>query len=110
MWTMAWVALPVFALLLVGLLTDVKLPGNIPVGLAALLVGTAIGWMGGAMSVPDVTAAARDIAFALPDQRIDLLIDGLRDLAPLLATAIPLDRKSTRLNSSHANISYAVFC
>src|SRR5947209_19987800 len=22
----------------------------------------------------------------------------------------PLDRKSTRLNSSHANISYAVFC
>src|SRR3712207_7700237 len=29
-----------------------------------------------------------------------------------LATAadVPLDRKSTRLNSSHANISYAVFC
>src|SRR3712207_8763614 len=26
-----------------------------------------------------------------------------------LATAL-LDRKSTRLNSSHANISYAVFC
>src|SRR3712207_7848338 len=24
--------------------------------------------------------------------------------------AISLDRKSTRLNSSHANISYAVFC
>src|SRR3712207_7302643 len=24
--------------------------------------------------------------------------------------ATPLDRKSTRLNSSHANISYAVFC
>src|SRR3712207_9093831 len=26
------------------------------------------------------------------------------------AIAPPLDRKSTRLNSSHANISYAVFC
>src|SRR3712207_7729268 len=25
-------------------------------------------------------------------------------------TGRPLDRKSTRLNSSHANISYAVFC
>src|SRR3712207_7267525 len=24
--------------------------------------------------------------------------------------ATPIDRKSTRLNSSHANISYAVFC
>src|SRR3712207_7222339 len=28
---------------------------------------------------------------------------------PVLPPA-PLDRKSTRLNSSHANISYAVFC
>src|SRR3712207_7191694 len=27
-----------------------------------------------------------------------------------LALAYTLDRKSTRLNSSHANISYAVFC
>src|SRR3712207_7873047 len=27
-----------------------------------------------------------------------------------LKTMLNLDRKSTRLNSSHANISYAVFC
>src|SRR5947209_16984069 len=33
-------------------------------------------------------------------------------LAPLLLESVLLrsDRKSTRLNSSHANISYAVFC
>jgi AGZA family xanthine/uracil permease-like MFS transporter len=90
MWAAAWIALPVFALLLVGLLTDVKLPGNIPIGLAALLVGTAIGWIGGAMSVPDVSSAARDIAFAVPDLKLDLLFSGLGDVAPLLATAIPL--------------------
>src|SRR5258707_10957836 len=37
-------------------------------------------------------------------QRLDHapMIDGVR--------ALTLDRKSTRLNSSHANISYAVFC
>src|SRR3712207_9562182 len=29
---------------------------------------------------------------------------------PRPVAARPLDRKSTRLNSSHANISYAVFC
>src|SRR3712207_7892394 len=29
---------------------------------------------------------------------------------PVLTYLNPLDRKSTRLNSSHANISYAVFC
>src|SRR3712207_7656283 len=29
---------------------------------------------------------------------------------PRLGDELHLDRKSTRLNSSHANISYAVFC
>src|SRR3712207_7804983 len=33
-----------------------------------------------------------------------------RFLAQLLDGDAPVDRKSTRLNSSHANISYAVFC
>ena len=90
MWKAAWIALPVLGLLLIGLLTDVKLPFNLPIGLVALLLGSAIGWIGGAMSVPDVTAAARDIAFAFPHLKFDLLVDGLRDMAPLLATAIPL--------------------
>ncbi|MFY1692176.1 regulator [Plantactinospora sp. WMMB782] len=90
MWRMAWVALPVFALLLIGLLTDVRLPGNLPIGLAALLLGTAIGWLGGAMSVPDVSAAAGDIALGLPSLQFGLLFDGLAEMAPLLATAIPL--------------------
>src|SRR3712207_8136746 len=37
---------------------------------------------------------------------------GLADAAAVLAhhVGIGVDRKSTRLNSSHANISYAVFC
>src|SRR3712207_8975279 len=37
-----------------------------------------------------------------PDQRETVVAQGV--LIPML------DRKSTRLNSSHANISYAVFC
>src|SRR3712207_7294668 len=36
---------------------------------------------------------------------------GTWEKRPTARTEIPnLDRKSTRLNSSHANISYAVFC
>src|SRR3712207_7961040 len=31
-------------------------------------------------------------------------------VAPLVGFGAAQDRKSTRLNSSHANISYAVFC
>src|SRR3712207_8055535 len=35
---------------------------------------------------------------------------GCLHVRPALDTSDPEDRKSTRLNSSHANISYAVFC
>src|SRR3712207_8295529 len=44
---------------------------------------------------------------ALPQIRSLLVIYG-----PVVLSSIEayLDRKSTRLNSSHANISYAVFC
>src|SRR3712207_8776986 len=41
------------------------------------------------------------------EQRPDLDIDGELQLD---AAIVERDRKSTRLNSSHANISYAVFC
>src|SRR3712207_8526406 len=39
------------------------------------------------------------------------LLDGrwLSNARPV-SLGVPVDRKSTRLNSSHANISYAVFC
>src|SRR3712207_8756820 len=36
--------------------------------------------------------------------------DGHRSFVPHRAAGRHGDRKSTRLNSSHANISYAVFC
>src|SRR5438445_1002216 len=41
-----------------------------------------------------------------PGQRPGRACPWVRRLGP----AVDLDRKSTRLNSSHANISYAVFC
>lgn len=90
MWDAAWIGLPVLAIILIGFFTDMKLPGGVPVGLAALLVGTAIGWIGGFMSAPDVSQAFSDIAVGVPDQRLDMLFSGLGNLAPLLGTAIPL--------------------
>jgi adenine/guanine/hypoxanthine permease len=90
MWEALWIALPVFIIILIGFFTDLKLPGNIPVGLAALLVGTAIGWIGGYMHPADVTAAAHNIAVNLPSLNISRLGHGLSEVSPLLATAIPL--------------------
>lgn len=90
MWEAAWIALPVLAIIIIGFIADVKLPGNFPVGLAALLVGTAIGWAGGFMETAAVGDAAESIAIGVPSLNIDLLMDGLGDISPLLATAIPL--------------------
>ena len=90
MWQALWIALPVFTIIVIGFFTGRKLPGNIPIGLAALLVGTSIGWIGGYLSPPDVVAAAKDVALSLPSLNLTLLAKGLSAVAPLLATAIPL--------------------
>ncbi|MEA2196182.1 MAG: adenine/guanine/hypoxanthine permease [Solirubrobacteraceae bacterium] len=90
MWEATWIALPVLMIIIVGFIGGVRLPRNFPIGLAALLIGSAIGWIGGFMNTADVTTAAKDIAVGLPSLNIDLLGHGLSAISPLLATAIPL--------------------
>src|SRR3712207_8603488 len=41
---------------------------------------------------------------------LELAVGGLELLGLRQVVEVVVDRKSTRLNSSHANISYAVFC
>src|SRR3712207_8023179 len=49
------------------------------------------------------------VSLTLARREVPVLI-ALRLFLPESWTGDPRDRKSTRLNSSHANISYAVFC
>ena len=90
MWEAAWIALPVLAMIIIGFVAGVKLPGNFPMGLAALLVGSALAWAGGFMETAAVTDAAKQIAVGIPSLNFDMLFDGLSGISPLLATAIPL--------------------
>src|SRR3954470_18687141 len=90
MWGALWIALPVMIIIIAGFIAGVRLPGNFPVGLAALLLGTAIGWAGGFMDAGAGTQGAKDIAVGLPSLNLDLLREGLSGISPLLATAIPL--------------------
>ena len=53
----------------------------------------------------------RHIALGSPTSCESHSVEGIEDFNLLdFAMQIASDRKSTRLNSSHANISYAVFC
>src|SRR5690554_7558789 len=63
------------------------------------------------------TSSKRCQSFALPlhpKERIEyiFLLKGVIALSRIIAKSgkRPVDRKSTRLNSSHVRISYAVFC
>src|SRR3712207_7240829 len=74
-----------------------------------------------ALPISDVHGASALDGPALPEPDVPLdprpagrlIADVLRDAdepVTLIAVGPLTDRKSTRLNSSHANISYAVFC
>src|SRR6266567_8206260 len=63
---------------------------------AGLVPGECTGALAGAALLADL-AASRRASQVPPDQARN-------------NTALPTDRKSTRLNSSHSQISYAVFC
>src|SRR5699024_9030502 len=62
-----------------------------------------------------LTESAIETGFAKDLRRELTLLNEMRDATPLrigdaLKWIEPEDRKSTRLNSSHVSISYAVFC
>src|SRR5690348_17995680 len=65
-----------------------------------------------ALDPPEHTRLRTLVAKAFTQRRVEQLRPRIRELAEGLADALVTheDRKSTRLNSSHPSISYAVFC
>src|SRR5688572_32117713 len=86
---------------------------------AALAYAVLIGWMY-ARQPSTLAEVTGGLSSAIGAYRVDeqAFADGLRyfhnnqfvEARAALERADPADRKSTRLNSSHSQISYAVFC
>src|SRR3712207_8283244 len=72
-------------------------------GRSEILYGYSVFNFDGTLRQEQRTPANRGGFIAASSQAADLDLDGVPEI-------ISGDRKSTRLNSSHANISYAVFC
>src|SRR3712207_7634305 len=65
----------------------------------------------GSVSLDDVFLDAEDTVEAGASVPLrGVLTNDAEQADRLVGVSTPADRKSTRLNSSHANISYAVFC
>ena len=94
-WQVPWLAMVSLAIILVSWCAGVRLPGGVPGGLAAVLVGTVIGWFAtltGLSPVMDphaVGAALAKFGIHPPIPSLDFLA-GLHDIGPLLVVAVPL--------------------
>jgi AGZA family xanthine/uracil permease-like MFS transporter len=88
-WDVPWIAFVSLTLVLVGWTAGVRLPGNIPAGLAAVIVGSALGWATGVMKAPEVSASFQQFGFHPPLPSGDVFT-GFAAIASLLVTAIPL--------------------
>jgi AGZA family xanthine/uracil permease-like MFS transporter len=95
MFEAAWIALATFSIILLSWTAGVRLPFGIPGGLAAIVVGTALGWASyfwfgwTGLDPHNIDEALKQFGIHLPVFGTEV-ISGLSDSLPLLATAIPL--------------------
>jgi len=95
MWETPWIGLACFAIVLIAWTANVRLPGGLPGGLLAVIVGSAIGWIASFAGYSDymqpaaVSKSLGQFGLHLPMFSADVWT-GLAKVSPLLATAIPL--------------------
>lgn len=87
---LAWLGIVCFGIVLFGWLGQAKMPFNLPAGLWAIIIGTALGWVTGHMQVAPLVDATDSVALNTPIPQLSLLFDGLRQVGPYLTSAIPL--------------------
>jgi len=95
MWEVPWIGLVCFAIVLIAWTANVRLPGGMPGGLVAVIVGSAIGWGVSLLGYSDYMQTAAvgksmdQFGLRFPIFSTDVWT-GLSQVAPLLVTAIPL--------------------
>ncbi|NNJ84732.1 MAG: hypothetical protein HKP13_07360, partial [Gammaproteobacteria bacterium] len=77
-------------IILIGFVARVAMPFNIPVGLLAVAIGTAIAWITGFMDGSSLDQSVQNVGIRIPLPAISEIIGGLAAIAPFLAVIIPM--------------------
>ncbi|SEL08789.1 putative MFS transporter, AGZA family, xanthine/uracil permease [Carnobacterium iners] len=85
-----YIGLLTLVIVLAGWIAHKRLPGNIPAGLLAIVIGMTLAWVTGYMDVANVQAAVSGFSLSTPSFALNHLMDGFSYLSPFLAAAIPL--------------------
>jgi len=89
-WTAVGISMISFGIIFIGWLANVEFPGKVPAGLVAVIVGVVIGWTSGYMDFSVLQTAISGATLSIPIPQIQVLLNGLPEIAPYLITAIPL--------------------
>lgn len=96
MFELPWIGIVCFAIMMLSWMGGVRMPFNIPGGLAVILVGSALAWgavflgKSDLMTTTAVGESFKQFSFYLPSFSGDAVSVSLGELWPLLVTAIPL--------------------
>ncbi|MFV0380962.1 MAG: hypothetical protein ACK5KR_01825 [Breznakia sp.] len=90
MFTQPYIGMTSFAIIMVGWIALKKMPFNIPAGAFAIMVGTIIAWLTGAMDGQAVSESFSTVGFNLPSLNVNLIFKGFELIGPFLPAAIPL--------------------
>ncbi len=95
LWETPWIGMACFAIVLIAWTANLRMPGGLPGGLVAVIVGSILGWGASLLGYSDyvqpgaVAQSFDQFGLRLPIFSIDVW-RGLGQIAPLLVTAIPL--------------------
>ena len=78
------------AVIFLGFLAKKKMPFNIPAGVIAVVLGSAIAWAGGFMDPKAIGDSLAHFGFYYPKLSVAYLVEGFKDVLPYLAVIIPL--------------------
>jgi adenine/guanine/hypoxanthine permease len=90
-----WIAFISFGIVLIAWTANVRLPGGVPGGLAAVVIGTIIAWIAVAFGWSDIVSGKQvadsfaQFGVHLPTPGVEVFTN-IANVAPLLVTAIPL--------------------